>query len=362
LETQLTEVLIPATGARQNYLKPRHKHSTIILILCVILLLVIIGTIGIGIADVSADTAAKIVLSKIPVMSNAIEPNWTATQEAIILTVRLPRVLLGAVVGFALAAAGCILQGLFRNPMAGPYFLGISSGASFGAAIAIVLTLFVFGTFTLSIMAFIFALLTTILVYLIARKKGRLDINTVLLVGMAINLFFSSLVSLMMYIADEQLRAIVFWIMGGLWSATWTDFYTILPMVAIGFAVAVIFSRDLNVILNGEDQALSLGINVSAVSKILLFTSALITAAAVSVSGCIGFIGLVGPHITRRLVGPDNRVLLPASGLCGAIFLVLADTIARTISYPVEIPVGVIMGLVGAPFFVSIVLGKSKKW
>jgi iron complex transport system permease protein len=348
-------------NVRKNYLKTRHKQFTTIILLCIILFVVIIGTIGIGIADVSVDTAAKIVLSKIPGISNLIEPNWTPTQEAIILTVRLPRILLGVAVGFALAAAGCILQGLFRNPIAGPYFLGISSGASFGAAMAIVLNMVVFGTFTLTIMAFLFALLTTLLVYMISRKKGKLSINTVLLVGMAINLFFASLVSLLMYIADEQLRAIVFWTIGGLWSATWTDFYTILPMVAIGFAVAMIFSFDLNVFLSGEEQALSLGINVSNVTKILLFTASLITAAAVSVSGCIGFVGLVGPHITRRLVGPDNRVLLPASGLCGAILIVLADTLARTITYPVEVPVGVIMGLVGAPFFVSIILQKDKK-
>jgi len=315
---------------------------------------------GIGIANIPATTTASILLSKIPIISNMFYHSWSSNYEAIIMDVRLPRVLLSAMVGAALAVAGAGMQGLFRNPMASPYILGISSGAAFGASLAIVLNLTIWGEYTLSLMAFIFAISTIFLVYSIASKKGRTPIHTVLLVGIAVSLFFSALVSFMIYISGEELRAIVFWIMGGLWASTWGDLAITLPLILVGVVMILLFSRDLNVMLSGEEQALSLGISVSQVTKIVLIFASLITAAAVSVSGCIGFVGLIVPHIMRNLVGPDYRILLPSSCLGGAILLVLTDTIARTIAEPVELPVGIITGLLGAPFFIYLLRTKTK--
>ncbi|MFH1327606.1 MAG: iron chelate uptake ABC transporter family permease subunit [Candidatus Bathyarchaeota archaeon] len=349
-----------STGVHGIYYKKRHIWTLTLIGLLIGLVLTVVITMGIGIANIPATTTASILLSKIPLTNDMFHQSWPSNYEAIIMDVRLPRVLLGAMVGAALAVAGTTMQGLFRNPMASPYVLGISSGAAFGASLTIVLNLTVLGKYTLSLMAFIFAILTIFLVYSIASKKGKISTHAVLLTGIAVSLFFSALVSFMIYISGEELRAIIFWIMGGLWASTWGSLAIVLPMIVIGVAMISLFSRELNVMLSGKEQALSLGISVSQVTKIILIFASLITAAAVSVSGCIGFVGLIVPHIMRNLVGPDHRILLPASCLGGAIFLIWTDTIARTITNPVELPVGIITGLLGAPFFIYLLRTKTK--
>jgi iron complex transport system permease protein len=274
------------------------------------------------------------------------------SHKTIILNIRLPRILLGGLVGASLAIAGAAMQGLFRNPMASPYVLGISSGAAFGASLSIVLGFsIVTGQFATPVMAFAFAFMTLFLVYSIAKADGRVPVDTLLLAGIAIAAFFTALVSFTKYLAGEKLSAIVFWMMGGLWDSRWTFFAFALPMVVAGTAMILIFSRDLNVMMIGEDHAVNLGVNVPLVRNTILVASSLVTAAAVSVSGVIGFVGLIVPHIMRLFVGPDNRILLPASCLVGAIFMIWTDRIAGTIVSPEELPVGIITALLGAPFF-----------
>ena len=284
-------------------------------------------------------------------------------QRSIIMDTRLPRIILAALVGAALAVAGAAMQGVFRNPMASPYVLGISAGAAFGASLAIVTGIsWLSGQLAVPSMAFLFCFLTLLLVYSISRTKGGfVPVETLLLAGIAVGAFFNALVSLMKYFAGEELSAIVFWMMGGLWQARWEDVAISLPMIVSGSAILWLMSRDLNTMMVGEEHALHLGLNVNGVRLIILLAASLVTAAAVAVSGIIGFVGLVVPHVVRLLVGPDHRILIPVSLLGGAIFMVWMDTLARTIILPAELPVGIITALLGAPFFVYLIISRRRK-
>lgn len=255
------------------------------------------------------------------------------------------------------------MQGVFRNPMASPYVLGISAGAAFGASLAIVTGIsWLSGQLAVPSMAFLFCFLTLLLVYSISRTKGGfVPVETLLLAGIAVGAFFNALVSLMKYFAGEELSAIVFWMMGGLWQARWEDVAISLPMIVLGSAILWLMSRDLNTMMVGEEHALHLGLNVNGVRLIILLAASLVTAAAVAVSGIIGFVGLVVPHVVRLLVGPDHRILIPVSLLGGAIFMVWMDTLARTIILPAELPVGIITALLGAPFFVYLIISRRRK-
>lgn len=269
--------------------------------------------------------------------------------EVIIFQIRLPRIVLGILVGFSLATAGATMQGLFKNPMADPYIIGIASGAAVGAALSITLLPNFFTIYTTPFMAFLGALFATFLVYNLAKVGGKIPVDTLLLTGIAVSLFMGAILSSMMSIAGESLHSIFFWLMGGFWLANWTQVkITVLP-VLVCFGVICLFAKDLNAMLLGEESAQTLGINVENVKRILLVLSAFITAAAVAFTGTIGFVGLIIPHITRILVGPDHRILIPASALMGGIFLVWTDALARLLG---EMPVGVITAFFGAPFFI----------
>jgi len=265
----------------------------------------------------------------------------------IVLSVRLPRILLAALVGFALAAAGTVMQGFFRNPMADPSIVGVSSGAAVGAVATIVLSLSI--PFGLEGAAFVSAVVTAFVVYLLASEDGRTPVATLLLAGVAIQTFLGAVISFLLLQSGESLRQVVFWLMGHLAGATWSEVWMLSLVLPLPFFLLVVHARDLNVLLLGEEDAHALGIEVERTKQLLLATASVVTAAAVSVSGVIGFVGLVVPHMLRLLVGPDHRVLLPASALAGASFLVATDTVAR--SGGAEIPVGVVTAAVGAPFF-----------
>jgi iron complex transport system permease protein len=269
--------------------------------------------------------------------------------EIIIFQIRLPRIFLGLLVGLSLATAGTTMQGLFKNPMADPYIIGIASGAAVGATLSIMVLPPFLSVYTRPLMAFLGALCTIFLVYNIAKVGGRLPVDTLLLTGIAVSLFLGAVLSFMMSVAGESLHNIFFWLMGGLWLADWTQVkITVLP-VLVCFGVMYLFAKDLNAMLLGEESAQTLGINVETVKRILLVLSAFITAAAVAFTGTIGFVGLIIPHITRILVGPDHRILMPASALMGGIFLVWTDALARLLG---ELPVGVLTAFFGAPFFI----------
>jgi iron complex transport system permease protein len=300
-------------------------------------------------------------LARIPFIEKLFSKSWSPLHEVILIDVRLPRVLLGALVGSALAVSGTTMQALFRNPMASPYILGISSGAAFGASLAIVSGLsFGIGIYTISVMAFLFASLTVFLVYEIAKVQKRVPVKTLLLTGVAVGSLFSALTSFMQYIAGEKLPRIVFWLMGGLWASSWSKVIVAFPPILLGIVVIFLFTRDLNLMLMGEETALDLGVEVEKLKKVLLIFASLATGVAVSVCGTIGFVGLIIPHVMRILVGPDHRVLLPSSCLVGAMFLIWVDTLARTIIEPTEIPVGIITALFGVPFFLYL-LRKRKR-
>jgi iron complex transport system permease protein len=273
----------------------------------------------------------------------------TELQRQIVLKIRLLRILLAAVVGFSLAAAGTIMQGIFRNPMADPSIIGVSSGAAVGAVGFIVTGVALPFGLGLRAAAFAGALLAAFGVYLIATENGRTPVATLLLAGVAVQTFLGAIVSFLLLNAGESIRRALFWLMGHLKGASWPDVWSSLLLVAVPFALLLVYARDLNVMLLGEEDAQSLGIEVERTKRVLLALSSLATAAGVAVAGIIGFVGLIVPHVMRLLVGPDHRVLLPTSALAGASFLVATDTLARSGS--VEIPVGIVTAALGAPFF-----------
>lgn len=296
----------------------------------------------------SVDIPASSVLEAL-FLSPAKRADVSPAFVAIILDVRLPRVLLGGLVGASLAVSGCAMQAIFRNPMASPYVIGVSTGASLGAALAIVLGL---PAFVLPLGSFLLALVTAFAVYLVARSGGRVPTASLLLSGIAVSLFLSALLALTEYLAGEhELREIVFWLMGGLWKSDWKSLTLVAPPTLIGAGAIFFFARELDVLLVGEETALDLGIDVESVRRSVLALVALATAGAVCMVGIIGFVGLMIPHLLRLLLGPGHRLLLPASMLGGAIFLMWADLLARSVIAPSELPVGIITGLLGAPFF-----------
>jgi len=304
----------------------------------------------------------KMFLGEIPFIKSlfrfeVVSPN----ERLIIMDLRLPRVLGGILVGAALSTAGVVFQGVFRNPLADPYIIGISSGAALGAALAIVLHLgFTFLGFTpVSLLAFAVALITVFLVYNLARTGSRTSTVTLLLSGLAVSIFLSAIISILQVIAGWDLHKLIFWLMGGFSYITWGEIDSIAFMAAVSATVIYLFARDLNILSLGEEEAGHLGVNVERVKRILIIFASLITAAAVSVSGLIGFVGLIVPHIGRIIVGPDHRILLPTSLLTGAIFLTLSDLASRVIFSPLDLPVGIITALCGGPFFIYLLRKKG---
>jgi len=277
---------------------------------------------------------------------NSLDP----LHQSVILEVRLPRILTSISVGFGLAVAGTVFQGLLLNPLADPFTLGVSSGAAFGAALALLLGLTFFGPTTLCLMAFIGAALTLFAVIAMSGRDGELAPTNLILAGVIVSAILSAGISFIKYMADERVAAIVFWLMGSFVSRTWLD-VTLTGLTGLaGFSLCLYFSRDLNIMSLGSRSARSLGVDTGRVRLILLLTASLISAVCVSVSGIIGFVGLIIPHLMRFVVGPDNRWLLPASGLGGAILLLSADTLTRAV-LPNEVPIGVLTALIGGPVF-----------
>ena len=327
----------------------RHRSLTTLGLLCAATLLSIGVSLSIGTVPIPLLSIFRAIAQKIPYIQHLVGSEVPGRYSVILFSLRLPRILLAIMVGAGLATAGCCMQGLFRNPMASPYVVGVSSGASFGAALAL---LIIPGMFSVPAGAFVFGMGTIFLVYRISWRGGRIPIETLLLAGIAVGFFFSAITSLLMYTAAESVHRIVFWIMGGFWASSWMRLLTVIPFIGFGIPAIHFFARDLNIMQLGEESAAHLGVEVERTKKILLVFSSLITASAVSVSGVIGFVGLIIPHITRLLVGPDHRVLIPTSCLVGGIFLLWCDTLARVIIAPVELPVGIITACSGAPFFI----------
>lgn len=277
----------------------------------------------------------------------------SARDQAILLNLRLPRALSSFFVGGGLALSGAVFQGLFRNPLADSYLLGISSGASLGAAAALVLGIVSpVALFTgVSFFSFLGALLALALVFYFGSQDGYFSVFRLLLSGLGVGLFFSSLVAVLMIMAEEELKALIFFFLGGFSSASWETAWVAIVCVPVCVAVACYYARELNVLLLGEETALSAGVHTRRIQATYAVLAAFLTSVSVSVAGLVGFVGLIVPHMVRMVFGADHRVLLPVTFLLGGTFLILCDTIAKTILAPSELPVGVVTSLFGVPAF-----------
>ncbi len=338
-----------------EYLRRYRRWKYVVVVLSAVLGVGTILSLNVGFAQIPISHIVGILAGEVPILGNVHSSSGFPESERLIITqIRLPRIFAAILVGISLAASGAVFQGIFRNPMADPYVLGVSSGAALGAALAIVLRVgfTFFGIDTVPIMAFIGAAVATFTVYNIARVGARTPVVTLLLSGIAVSIFLSALVSMLQVVAGWELHKLVFWLMGGFSYAKWRDVWAILPLVCVGITLTYLFARDLNILALGEEEAQHLGVDVEKSKKILIVLGSLLTAAAVSISGLIGFVGLIVPHLTRILVGPDHRILIPSSLLTGAIFLVSCDALARVVFLPSELPVGIVTALSGGPFFI----------
>ena len=351
----------------RKYSKRSSRWRLILLLLIVALVIAVILCLNIGFAPINFQDILAILGKQIPFLNSSIDFSAISkTSETIIVQIRLPRVVAGALVGAGLAAAGVMYQGVFRNPMADSYLLGASAGASFGYTLAAIyassLALSFFGLGLFQIVAFSGSVLTVFLVYYVSRVGNKVPITTLLLSGIVVNIFILALQTVFELRSGNALIGIVAWIAGGFTNITWNHIYVVFPFVLVGTLLAYFFTKDLNLLAMGDDTAQNLGVNTERVRQILLLTGSLITAAVVSISGVIGFVGLIIPHMTRLIIGPDHRFLLPTSAIVGAIFLILCDSLARIATGASELPVGVITALAGTPFFIYLLRSKKTSY
>jgi len=320
-----------------------------LIILAVVLFGVVVLSAGMGYLKIPFADVIKIIAAKV-LGKDQLVAGMDKLFPVVVGEVRLPRVLTAAVVGGGLAISGTVFQGILLNPLADPYTLGVSAGAAFGAALAILFNFSVLGAYSVPLFAFMGAALTLGFVMYLSASGGGISSNNLILSGIIVAAILSAGISFLKYIADEQVAVIIFWLMGSFGSKTWTDLFLTLGSVVAGLSVFIFFARDLNVMSLGERTASSLGVDTRTVTVILLVTASLISAVCVSVSGIIGFVGLLVPHMMRFMTGPDNRKLIPVSLFAGAILLLCADTVTRAV-LPTEIPIGVLTALIGGPFF-----------
>lgn len=347
--------LLPAT----------HRHVTIILLLLVVLIACVIVATAIGSVSIPLADIARMCWNKVTMFD--FTPTWRAVDETIVFDVRLPRVIGGALVGAALATAGVLFQGLLRNPMADPYIIGTSAGSALGATVAMLLPLSMafLGFGMVPVLAFAGALSTVFLVYYLARVGGRTPIVSMLLAGFVVSAMLTALMFLIITISDalhSRFASVYGFLMGGISVSGWGQIAVIAPIVVGGIVLARLWSFRLNAFALGEEGAAHVGVEVERNKALFLSLGSVLTAAAVSISGLIGFVGLVIPHALRLVVGPDHRILIPASALAGAAFLLIADMLARTVASPRELPVGIITALIGAPVFLYLLRRSGREY
>ncbi|MGA2032414.1 MAG: iron ABC transporter permease [Thermoguttaceae bacterium] len=268
----------------------------------------------------------------------------------IVLDIRLPRIILAIAIGAGMGLAGLASQTLFRNPLASPYVLGVSNGSAVGAVVAMLLVGRSFAYGGVPVMSVSGGLVVSVVIFTMARRSSHFG-HSLLLAGIAISAFCSALTAAALYLAGERLQTLVFWLMGGLWQATWRDVLLVAPVAVAALVGLIALAPAMNVALVGERSAIDLGVNVRRLQTLLLVVASVSTSVAVAVSGVIGFVGLIVPHLLRMLIGADHRGLVPASAASGALLLLVADTLARTVAAPAEVPVGIVTALVGAPVF-----------
>jgi iron complex transport system permease protein len=339
------------------------KKKTLFAVLLLTFIILSIVATSMGAANITPYNVLIALLKAIPVVGKYIKGNVSSTHFLIIFMVRMPRIVMASLVGMGLSVVGASFQSLFKNPMADPYVLGISSGAALGAALAIVVKLpsGVSAISIVTVFAFIGAVATTALVYSIAQVRGKVTTTNLLLAGTAVSFFMSAMISIIMVFNQEEVNKIVFWMMGSFNASSWKNIIIVAPVVILGTVVIYFFYRDFNLMLTGDDNAKSLGVDTEKLKKLIIIVSSMIMAVSVSFSGIIGFVGFLVPHMVRIIFGPSNKALIPFSALGGAIFLLLADTAARTIASPAELPVGAVTALIGSPYFIYLLIKMKKR-
>ena len=328
------------------------RYALLLAGLGALLLVSCVVSLGFGPARVPVDVVWHILLNKLLGIG---EPNWSAGQEHIVWLIRVPRMLLGALVGAGLALIGAVLQAVTRNPLADPHLLGVTSGATLGAVIVVLHVGEIVGLLTLPIAAFIGALLSMLLVLAIASRHGRLDSDRLLLCGVAVSFVMMAVANTLLFLGDHRASsAVLFWMLGGLGLARWELLAIPSASVLLGLVLLLGMARPLNALMAGEQTAVTLGLNARNVRLRVFLIASLMTGVLVAISGSIGFVGLMIPHIARRLIGAEHRRLLPVSALLGSVFLVWVDVAARTLIAPEDLPIGVATAAIGGLFFIGL--------
>lgn len=340
-------------------MKSFNKKYLVLPTLLVLLLMSIVAGISIGPIIIPFKDTVSILLQELNI---PIHRAYSDQHLSVILDIRLPRVLVSGIVGAALAISGAAMQGLFRNPLVEPGYVGVSSGAALGAVCAIYFGWTATSSWLLPGSAFVGAIIATAVILLVWKASRSKSIAMLLLLGIGINAFFSAVMNVMVASSknEQELRSIIYWLQGSLEARTWDHFSLIFIPIITGATILCFFGRDLNIMLLGEEQAKSSGIHTGLTRNIILLLAALITGCAVAVSGVIGFVGLIVPHMLRLAIGADHRLLLPASAIGGAIFLILADLLSRIILQPITLQVGVVCAIIGAPLFIILILRNNK--
>jgi len=350
--------LIKAVVNRKNFVG--------ILFLSILLIFVCMLSLSIGAVSITTKEIVSILVSKLNISSSG---EYSKQQEAVIWAIRMPRVILGILIGGGLAVSGAAMQGLFRNPLADPGLIGISSGAALAAVAVIVLGSHLqffskkeIASVILSLAAFGGGVGATFLVYQLSIVNGKIAVSTMLLSGIAVNSVCGAVTGIFTFIADDvQLRTLTFWSLGSLGGSNWSSLISAAPLILISTFFLIRFARPLNALVLGEDEAGHLGYHTDRLKQVIVLLVALSVGASVAVAGIIGFVGLVVPHLLRLTLGPDHRILLPASALLGSSLLLAADLIARTIVVPAELPIGIVTAMVGGPFFMYLLKrGRSR--
>lgn len=352
-----------APGLAREIRAVHARRITIIVVSAVALLFAMLVSVAVGSADVSLSEAAAAVWRTVTGVAAPDQRSFMV--ESIIVDLRMPRTLLGLYVGIALAVAGTGMQAVLRNPLVSPFTLGVSSAASFGAAMSIVFGVTVGGVgarYGTIFLAFAFGMSTVALIYAVSKVKGS-GRETYLLTGVAVGHLFSAGVSATKFISDDdQLRDIVLWTMGGMWGASWEAIVALTPIIIVTVGLLYLKAGDLNTMSAGEDVATSLGVRVRRLRLAVLTLATLMASATIAFTGIIGFVGLVAPHIARMVLGGDARYLLPGAAVLGALLIVVSDTLGRVIIAPIEVPVGIITSFIGVPFFIFLIIRQRRGW
>ncbi len=338
-----------------------NKHDRwVFLINIIILVFVLFLTLSIGTVKVPMNSLLKLLINKIPFLN--LHQDWSNAHETIILNLRLPHILMTLLVGASLAGSGTLYQGLFRNPLADSYLLGVSSGAGLGTVFAILITnYFQIGEYVYPIFAFIGGLGSIFLVYQLAKINNYVPLTPLILAGIAVSTLTSSITSFILLFLDSDLKPAITFLFGGTHNATWETLLITLPYFLISIIIFSLLGHTLNVLQFGEEQAKQMGVNVEFIKKLILVTTSIASAAAVAFYGIVGFVGLIVPHIIRILFSSNYKIIIKYSILNGGIVLLLADLLSRTLLSPQIIPTGIITSIIGAPFFIFILLSAKKK-